>query len=104
MTPREKDLLDFIKKFTADEEGVMPSYEEMANGIGLRARSGIHRLLRGLQDKGHITKLPHRARAIQLNRNHQIWIDGEFICTTNLSLKDFCEKTGCSARGAESRT
>lgn len=63
-TAREKDLLDFLQRhFT--RTGTMPSYAEMGAALGLASRASVHRLVVGLEQRGHIRRLPHKARAIQ---------------------------------------
>lgn len=65
MTPKQKILLDYIKKFQK-KNGYSPSFEEMKSAMGLKSKSGIHRLIRGLEERGYIEVLPHRARAIEV--------------------------------------
>ena len=66
ITPKQKELLSFIKEYLA-EHGVTPSYDEMKDGLGLHSKSGIHRLVSGLEERGYITRLPNRARAIEVH-------------------------------------
>lgn len=65
LTPRQKELLDYIRAYI-DELGYSPSFDEMKAAVGLKSKSGIHRLLAALEERGFIRKLPHRARAIEL--------------------------------------
>lgn len=65
LTRRQRDLLDFIGAYMATES-FAPSYQEMADGIGLRSKSGIHRLLDGLEERGLIQRLPNRARCVEI--------------------------------------
>lgn len=64
MTARQRELLDFIVRFSWDHGGVAPSYQEMCDFMGLASKSGIHRLILALEERGHIRRLPNRARAI----------------------------------------
>lgn len=64
MTARQRELLDFIVRFSWDHAGVAPSYQEMCDFMGLASKSGIHRLILALEERGHIRRLPNRARAI----------------------------------------
>jgi repressor LexA len=48
--------------------GVSPSFDEMKDALGLKSKSGIHRLITGLVERGFITRLPHRARALEVVR------------------------------------
>lgn len=66
MTPKQKQLLDFIKDYLATSGGVSPSYEEMRTGTGLKSRGGIHRLVHALVAHGYITLIPGMNRSIKL--------------------------------------
>ena len=65
-SPRKQlELLDFInKRMTRD--GVPPSFDEMKDALDLRSKSGIHRLITALEERGFIRRLPHRARALEI--------------------------------------
>ena len=65
LTRKQYELLTFINQRLADD-GVSPSFEEMKLALGLRSKSGIHRLISGLQERGFIRRLPHRARALEV--------------------------------------
>ncbi len=65
LTKRQKDLLDVIHDGIA-REGICPSFDEMKKAVGLRSKSGIHRHLAALEERGFIRRLPHRARAIEV--------------------------------------
>lgn len=65
MTPQQKRLYDIIKA-ELDWGGVCPSYEELRERMGLKSKSGIHRLITGLEERGHIRRLPHRVRCIEI--------------------------------------
>lgn len=62
LTARESDLLDFIKDAASD--GWSPSYEMMMVAMGLKSKSPVHRLVVQLERKGHIARLPGRAKSI----------------------------------------
>lgn len=65
LTKKQLDLLDFInKRMTRD--GVPPSFDEMKDALNLRSKSGIHRLITALEERGFIRRLAHRARAIEI--------------------------------------
>ncbi|MCC6306537.1 MAG: transcriptional repressor LexA [Rhodobacteraceae bacterium] len=67
LTRKQLELLQFIQaRLTA--EGVPPSFEEMTAALDLRSKSGIHRLITALEERGFIRRLPHRARAIEIVR------------------------------------
>jgi len=65
LTRKQYELLTFINQRLA-EGGISPSFEEMKLALGLRSKSGIHRLISGLQERGFIKRLPHRARALEV--------------------------------------
>ena len=65
LTKKQKNLLLFInKKLRAT--GVSPSYEEMKNSLNLKSKSGIHRLISALEERGFIKRLAHKARALEV--------------------------------------
>ena len=67
LTRKQKELLILIRDRLA-VDGVPPSFDEMKDALGLRSKSGIHRLITGLEERGFITRLPHRARALEIVR------------------------------------
>ena len=65
LTKKQKNLLLFInKKLRAS--GVSPSYEEMKESLNLKSKSGIHRLISALEERGFIKRLAHKARALEV--------------------------------------
>ena len=67
LTRKQKELLLLIRD-RVDANGVSPSFDEMKDALGLRSKSGIHRLITGLEERGFIKRLPHRARALEITR------------------------------------
>jgi repressor LexA len=67
LTRKQHELLMFINR-RLQEAGVPPSFDEMKEALGLRSKSGIHRLITGLEERGFIRRLPHRARALEILR------------------------------------
>ena len=65
LTRKQYDLLHFIHK-RLQSEGVPPSFDEMKEALDLRSKSGIHRLITALEERGFIRRLAHRARAIEI--------------------------------------
>lgn len=65
LTSKQKELLLFIHVRMA-ETGVPPSFDEMKEALDLRSKSGIHRLITALTERGFIRRLPHRARALEI--------------------------------------
>jgi repressor LexA len=67
LTQRQHQLLQFIYGYLRDR-GVPPSFEEMRAALRLKSKSGIHRLITGLEERGYIRRLPYRARALEVIR------------------------------------
>lgn len=67
LTRKQYELLIFIDK-CLKKSGVSPSFDEMKDALGLASKSGIHRLILGLEERGFIRRLPHRARALEVLR------------------------------------
>lgn len=67
LTRKQIQLLEFIQKRVA-RDGVPPSFDEMKDALDLRSKSGIHRLVTALEERGFIRRLPHRARALEIVR------------------------------------
>lgn len=67
LTKKQKELLLFIHQ-RLSEGGVSPSFDEMKDALRLKSKSGIHRLITGLEERGFIRRLPHRARALEVMR------------------------------------
>ena len=67
LTKRQHELLLLIDR-RLREDGVSPSFEEMKDAVGLKSKSGIHRLITALEERGFIRRLPNRARALEVLR------------------------------------
>lgn len=80
LTRKQLELLEFIKQ-RVDRDGVPPSFDEMKDALDLKSKSGIHRLITALEERGFIRRLAHRARALEI-----------------VKLPDFIEKTGFTPR------
>ena len=65
LTKKQKNLLLFINK-KLRSSGISPSYEEMKVSLNLKSKSGIHRLISALEERGFIRRLPHKARALEV--------------------------------------
>lgn len=65
LTKKQLELLNFIDK-RMKRDGVPPSFDEMKEALDLRSKSGIHRLITALEERGFIRRLAHRARAIEI--------------------------------------
>ncbi|MBU2958697.1 transcriptional repressor LexA [Paracoccus sp. 1_MG-2023] len=67
LTKKQIQLLEFIQR-RMSRDGVPPSFDEMKDALDLRSKSGIHRLVTALEERGFIRRLPHRARALEVLR------------------------------------
>ena len=65
LTKKQKNLLLYINK-KIRSTGVSPSYEEMKNSLNLKSKSGIHRLISALEERGFVRRLAHKARALEV--------------------------------------
>jgi len=65
LTRQQAALLLIIAAYIA-RDGIPPSFSEMKDALGLKGKSGIHRLIEALDQRGYITRAPHRARAVAL--------------------------------------
>ena len=65
LTRKQKELLDYLTAH-AEKSEVSPSFDEMRDALGLASKSGIHRLVSGLEERGYIRRLANRARAIEI--------------------------------------
>ena len=67
LTKKQHELLLFINK-RLGETGICPSFDEMKESLGLKSKSGVHRLITGLEERGFFRRLAHRARALEVAR------------------------------------
>lgn len=67
LTAKQRLLLDYLIRYI-DEYQTAPSFDEMAGALNLQSKSGAHRLIQALEERGFIRRIPHRARAIEILR------------------------------------
>ena len=67
LTRKQHELIRFIQA-RLEETGVSPSFEEMKEALDLKSKSGVHRLISALEERGFIRRLPNRARALEVLR------------------------------------
>ncbi|HEX6374870.1 MAG TPA: transcriptional repressor LexA [Allosphingosinicella sp.] len=67
LTRKQSELLTYIQARLA-ESGISPSFEEMKEALALKSKSGVHRLISALEERGFIRRLPNRARALEILR------------------------------------
>ncbi|MBN2753170.1 MAG: transcriptional repressor LexA [Rhodospirillaceae bacterium] len=65
LTAKQRNLLLLIDSHLK-HHGIVPSFDEMKDALGLRSKSGVHRLISSLEERGYIRRLPHRARALEI--------------------------------------
>jgi repressor LexA len=68
VTDRQRAVLKWIKRAIEDRQGTPPSYQEIADGVGIKSKSGVHEIVLKLEERGYIRRLPNRARAIEIIR------------------------------------
>ena len=93
LTQKQYELLTFIDS-RLKAAGVSPSFDEMKDALRLKSKSGIHRLLTGLEERGFIRRLPHRARALAVlrlpeNLEEQPVTSTQTSLPSKVTLKDF---------------
>jgi len=74
LTRKQHDLLTFIDR-RLGQGGISPSFEEMKAALGLQSKSGVHRLINALEERGFIRRLPNRARALEVLRMPEMSVD-----------------------------
>tara|TARA_B110000438_G_C15794868_1_gene642424 strand:+ start:1227 stop:1847 length:621 start_codon:yes stop_codon:yes gene_type:complete len=68
LTKKQKELFDFLDIYISSNN-ISPSFEEMKNAVNLKSKSGIHRLITSLEQRGYIKRLKHKARAMEITKN-----------------------------------
>ena len=68
LTFKQKKLLDYIEEYF-DNYGIFPTYDEMKNALEIKSKSGIHKLISSIEEKGVISRTPHKARALKINKD-----------------------------------
>src|SRR6476620_9503051 len=71
LTRKQHQLICFIEDKLA-ETGISPSFEEMKEALALKSKSGVHRLISALEERGFIRRLPNRARALEVLRGADV--------------------------------
>ena len=67
LTKKQKELFDYLSNYIA-KNCIYPSFEEMKNAVNLKSKSGIHRLITSLEQRGFIKRLKHKARAMEITK------------------------------------
>lgn len=66
LTPRQAEVLAFIRRYIAEHNGASPTRREICAGLGMKSSSDVHQLLQRLKERGHIDWAPRQARAITI--------------------------------------
>lgn len=66
ITQAQAELLAFIERYQAEHKGVCPSFEEMKQALGLHSKSGVHRIVLALEERGRLRRLPNRNRSLEI--------------------------------------
>ena len=85
LTIKQRELLNFIEIYE-DKYKASPSFDEMREGIGLASKSGVHRLISGLEERGFVRRLANRARAIEIIRNENDSWNTELTSKTKTNI------------------
>lgn len=92
LTKKQQLLLQFIHE-RLQAEGVPPSFDEMKDALELKSKSGIHRLITALEERGFIRRLPNRARALEVIKMPEAWAPAEEpVETSSVIQADFGSK------------
>ncbi len=71
LTAKQRELLIFIQQ-RLGESGISPSFDEMREALDLKSKSGVHRLISALEERGFIRRLPNRARALEVLKHPEV--------------------------------
>jgi repressor LexA len=88
LTKKQHQLLMYIDKKLL-ESGISPSFDEMKDALNLKSKSGIHRLISGLEERGFIRRLPNRARALEVIQLPENTTPSKFIHRPELKPQGF---------------
>ena len=83
LTAKQHELLLFIQR-KLEETGISPSFEEMKDALDLKSKSGVHRLISALEERGFIRRLPNRARALEVTRQPEDVTSGKRVPANDL--------------------
>ena len=68
LTKKQKELFVYLNNYISSND-ISPSFEEMKNAVNLKSKSGIHRLITSLEQRGYIKRLKHKARAMEITKD-----------------------------------
>ena len=82
LTAKQRELLTFIEG-RIEADGISPSFDEMKDALGLKSKSGVHRLVKALEERGFIRRLPNRARALEVMQSPPVEAKGDNVIRAN---------------------
>ena len=88
LTKKQKELLEYIQNYQT-KSGVTPSYEEMKGALNLKSKSGIHRLVIALEERGFVRRLAHKARALEVIKDAISTLKVSEKTNKNIIIGDF---------------
>lgn len=91
LTRKQADLLNYLR-FQIARDGVSPSFEEMKNTLGLASKSGVHRLLSALEERGFIARRRNRARAIEVLKETSVPATPVKLATTEALIAELAAR------------
>jgi SOS-response transcriptional repressor LexA len=91
LSRRMAEARNFIAQFI-DGHGFSPSYEEIGVALGLQNKSGVARIIDELEERGHIRRIPDKARSITIVE--PVDLDGVLSAKTSAALSDYCRRAG----------
>jgi len=86
LTKKQKELFDFLKDYIYHNE-ISPSFEEMKEAVNLKSKSGIHRLITSLEQRGFIKRLKHKARAMEIIKKSSYTSNNIYNKNDHLSIE-----------------
>lgn len=106
MTPGQAKLMEFLREHMQKNDGIAPSYEEIMVAIGLNSKSGVHRMIHGLVERGLIRKISNRSRSIVIVDGAQEAADlvgalvgADVSLIVVAAAEDFCRIHGLALKG-----
>jgi repressor LexA len=102
LTRKQHELLMFIHE-RVRETGIPPSFDEMKDALDLRSKSGIHRLITALEERGFLRRMEKRARALEIVRLPENIADAQRPATTRSQAQRLSHTPSARGRGGEAR-
>lgn len=91
LTRRMLDVLTFVQAYTRTN-GMSPTYQEIADGVGLSSKSGVNRIINELAERGHVTRIHRRERSITIISTQSFAPTTTLPPNTALALAQYCDR------------